>query len=421
MRKDEYIAEVTSGIKSESARQEISTEIGSHIDELADFYLERGYTETEAEEKAVAEMGDGEKIGYDLSRLHKGKMNLLEKLFLLLAVNSALNLAFFHPLPLGYANFISHYDLIEEFIFLLFFLGWAVYAKHRHYKGISVFLAVVFPLVILRSSYCELIPTDFCSPTVFYGLYIILGRFESIQSILNIYVTELPLWLSVVSIAFYALIAYLLIKNAVSVCKLSTQNYSLKDKAIARRAARTCIVVAIFSATVFTIAYPLSFRYYNDEINSPSMMNGKSISVIIAQSDTPCDLSALTPEDMLAFECINSAIRFEPYFNSSRFYSDCVDMHYSDNKKVSYDEFVKYEYESYAVTVRPTKRYIYVAIKEQDNYNYQDFKLDYDEGIWQETDKAQSYISSDGEIAPNSYMTVTVNPRDTKPQSESEN
>ena len=37
MRKDEYISEVVSGVKSKSARQEIAAELGSHIDELADF------------------------------------------------------------------------------------------------------------------------------------------------------------------------------------------------------------------------------------------------------------------------------------------------------------------------------------------------------------------------------------------------
>lgn len=37
MKKDEYIAEVISGIKSKSVRREIAAELGSHIDELADF------------------------------------------------------------------------------------------------------------------------------------------------------------------------------------------------------------------------------------------------------------------------------------------------------------------------------------------------------------------------------------------------
>ena len=36
MRKDEYISEVISGIKSKSARQEIAAELGAHIDELAE-------------------------------------------------------------------------------------------------------------------------------------------------------------------------------------------------------------------------------------------------------------------------------------------------------------------------------------------------------------------------------------------------
>ena len=119
MKKDEYISEVVSGVKSKSARREIAAELGSHIDELADFYLDRGYNETEAEEKAVSEMGDGEKVGYDMSRLHKTLPNGLEILLTALTFLSGLFFAFVSPLSIGDVNYVFHYSLFEETVFLL--------------------------------------------------------------------------------------------------------------------------------------------------------------------------------------------------------------------------------------------------------------------------------------------------------------
>ncbi len=71
MRKDEYISEVISGVKSKSARQEIAAELSSHIDELKDFYLDRNITDIEAEECAVADMGGPELITDKMSELYK--------------------------------------------------------------------------------------------------------------------------------------------------------------------------------------------------------------------------------------------------------------------------------------------------------------------------------------------------------------
>ena len=71
MKKEEYLAEVTAGIKNKQVKQEICAELGEHIDELTEFYLERSYNETEAEECAVADMGGPELIADKMRELHK--------------------------------------------------------------------------------------------------------------------------------------------------------------------------------------------------------------------------------------------------------------------------------------------------------------------------------------------------------------
>lgn len=70
MKKDEYIASAVSRIKNKKAKWETACELAEHIDELTEFYLGRGYNETDAEEKAVEEMGPPETVSEELAKLH---------------------------------------------------------------------------------------------------------------------------------------------------------------------------------------------------------------------------------------------------------------------------------------------------------------------------------------------------------------
>lgn len=72
MRKDEYIASAVSKITNKKAKRETEKELAAHIDELIDRYVNSGYTAPEAEEKAVAEMGDSEKVSQEMGKLYKG-------------------------------------------------------------------------------------------------------------------------------------------------------------------------------------------------------------------------------------------------------------------------------------------------------------------------------------------------------------
>lgn len=54
MKKDEYIASAVSKISNRKAKRELE----AHIDDLTELYLEQGFAQSEAEEKAVESMGD---------------------------------------------------------------------------------------------------------------------------------------------------------------------------------------------------------------------------------------------------------------------------------------------------------------------------------------------------------------------------
>ena len=72
MRKEEYIATAVSKITNKKAKRETEKELAAHIDELIDRYVNSGYTAPEAEERAVADMGDSEKVSQEMGKLYKG-------------------------------------------------------------------------------------------------------------------------------------------------------------------------------------------------------------------------------------------------------------------------------------------------------------------------------------------------------------
>ncbi len=72
MRKDEYIATAVSKITNKKAKRETEKELAAHIDELIEFYLDRSGSKEEAEEKAVADMGEAQSISQKLGKLHTG-------------------------------------------------------------------------------------------------------------------------------------------------------------------------------------------------------------------------------------------------------------------------------------------------------------------------------------------------------------
>lgn len=71
----EFLNGVCEQIKYKPIRSEIAEELENHLKESKEHYLEEGMEEIEAEEKAIAQMGEAEKIGKKLNKIHKPKFN----------------------------------------------------------------------------------------------------------------------------------------------------------------------------------------------------------------------------------------------------------------------------------------------------------------------------------------------------------
>lgn len=71
----EFLNSVCEQIKYKPIRNEIAEELENHINETKEDYMKNGIHEEDAEEKAIMQMGEPEKIGKKLNKIHKPQMN----------------------------------------------------------------------------------------------------------------------------------------------------------------------------------------------------------------------------------------------------------------------------------------------------------------------------------------------------------
>lgn len=71
---EEYLEKLLSQIRCKKARPYIAGEIRSHIEDQMKDNIVGGMTEKEAENNAVADMGDPVAVGISLDRIHKPKI-----------------------------------------------------------------------------------------------------------------------------------------------------------------------------------------------------------------------------------------------------------------------------------------------------------------------------------------------------------
>ena len=75
MNTKEFIDKVCKEIKYKAANKPIADELETHIEELKNDNLCKGLSEDEAEEIAVQQMGDAQKIGKSLNKIHRPKLD----------------------------------------------------------------------------------------------------------------------------------------------------------------------------------------------------------------------------------------------------------------------------------------------------------------------------------------------------------
>ncbi|MGE7851154.1 FtsW/RodA/SpoVE family cell cycle protein [Bacillus paramycoides] len=108
---ERFLKEVTTHIKSKEAKSFVATELDFHLKQAKNTWIERGLSEEVAEDKAVEQMGSPIKLGQELNKLHKPKVDW----FLIILLVTAMGLGFLPIVALGHTNDL----LMNKVIFVI--------------------------------------------------------------------------------------------------------------------------------------------------------------------------------------------------------------------------------------------------------------------------------------------------------------
>lgn len=113
-KKQIFLNEVTDQMKSKEAKAYVAKELNYHLKEAKNTWMEKGLSESEAEEKAVEQMGSPTKLGIQMNKLHRPKVDW----WLVFLVAAAMGLSFLPMFSLGYMN-DSHFIIYKILIVVL--------------------------------------------------------------------------------------------------------------------------------------------------------------------------------------------------------------------------------------------------------------------------------------------------------------
>ncbi|MGG0721606.1 FtsW/RodA/SpoVE family cell cycle protein [Bacillus mycoides] len=108
---ERFLSEVTNHIKSKEAKSFVATELDFHMKQAKNTWIEKGLSEEVAEDKAVEQMGSPIKLGRELNKLHKPKVDW----FLIILLVAAMGLGFLPVIAFGHTNEL----LMNKIIFVI--------------------------------------------------------------------------------------------------------------------------------------------------------------------------------------------------------------------------------------------------------------------------------------------------------------
>ncbi|MFP7298766.1 FtsW/RodA/SpoVE family cell cycle protein [Neobacillus niacini] len=136
-------------MKSKEAKTYVARELNYHIKEAKKTWMEKGLTEGEAEEKAVEQMGSPTKLGIQMNKLHRPKVDW----WLLTLLAAVLGLSFLPMVSLGYMG--DRYFLINKILIVGIGAACAAglmlvdYRKWREYGWKFYLVGVVLLLLLM--------------------------------------------------------------------------------------------------------------------------------------------------------------------------------------------------------------------------------------------------------------------------------
>ncbi|MGN4543358.1 FtsW/RodA/SpoVE family cell cycle protein [Bacillus cereus group sp. MYBK95-2] len=145
---ERFLKEVTNHIKSKEAKDLVATELDFHLKQTKNMWMDKGLSEEVAEDKAVEQMGSPVKLGEELNKLYKPKVDW----FLIGLLVAAMGLGFLPVLVFGYTNDV----IINKVIFVILGVVTAIGMMLLDYRKLERmgWLFYIIGVVVLLMLYC---------------------------------------------------------------------------------------------------------------------------------------------------------------------------------------------------------------------------------------------------------------------------
>ncbi|MGG0252803.1 FtsW/RodA/SpoVE family cell cycle protein [Bacillus toyonensis] len=145
---EHFLREVTNHIKSKEAKGLVAAELDFHLKQAKNMWVEKGLSEEVAEDKAVEQMGSPIKLGRELNKLYKPKVDW----FLLILLVAAMGLGFLSVPAFEYTNDI----IINKVIFVILGIATAFGMMLIDYRKLERmgWLFYTIGVLILLMLYC---------------------------------------------------------------------------------------------------------------------------------------------------------------------------------------------------------------------------------------------------------------------------
>lgn len=113
---EHFLREVTNHIKSKEAKEFVATELEFHLKQAKNTWIEKGYNEANAENKAVEQMGSPIKLGQELNKLHRPRVDWWMVVLLIITMG----IGFLPLVSFGNAGFMDlNHFLKNKVIFVI--------------------------------------------------------------------------------------------------------------------------------------------------------------------------------------------------------------------------------------------------------------------------------------------------------------
>ncbi|NKX13588.1 FtsW/RodA/SpoVE family cell cycle protein [Bacillus cereus] len=149
---EHFLKEVTNHIKSKEAKDLVATELDFHLKQTKNMWIEKGLSEEVAEDKAVEQMGSPVKLGEELNKLYKPKVDW----FLIGLLVAAMGLGFLPIITFGHADLF-----MNKVIFVILGVVTAMGMMLLDYRRLEKLGWLFYTIGVLILLMIKCFPTDY--------------------------------------------------------------------------------------------------------------------------------------------------------------------------------------------------------------------------------------------------------------------